>query len=58
MAYPRATVKQSDLTRYLKAAQAAGYERPRVVIHPDGKVVIEAADDAGASDNPCDVLLK
>ena len=58
MAYPRASVKQSDLTRYLKAAQAAGYEQPRVVIHPDGTVVIEAAEAVSASENPCDVLLK
>lgn len=58
MAYPRATVKQSDLTRYLKAAQAAGYDRPRVSIRPDGTVVIEAAQDIASSDNPCDALLK
>ncbi|MDK3075452.1 hypothetical protein QO034_20460 [Sedimentitalea sp. JM2-8] len=58
MAYPRATVKQSDLTKYFKAAQAAGYERPRVVIHPDGRVVIEAVEDEGTAGNPCDVLLK
>ena len=58
MAYPRATVRQSDLTRYLKAAQAAGYDRPRVVIRPDGTVVIEVAENASAPENPCDVLLK
>ena len=58
MSYPRATVKQSDLTRYLKAARAAGYERPRLEIRPDGTVVIEAAEDAATPENPCDVLLK
>lgn len=36
MAYPRATIKQSDLTRYAKAMQAAGVTDYRVIVRPDG----------------------
>jgi hypothetical protein len=55
---PCETVRQSDLTGYLKAVQAAGYDLPRVIIRPDGTVVIEVTEDASAPENPCDVLLK
>lgn len=59
MTYPKATVKQSDLTRYAKAMRAAGFEDVRFEIEPSGKVVIltsKPEDRAGV--NPCDRLLK
>ena len=36
MAYPRASIKQSDLTRYAKAMEAAGVTEYRVIVRPDG----------------------
>ena len=59
MANRPALLKQADLTRYLKAVQAAGVSVGRVVIGKDGSVSIFPA---GAGDlegpNPCDRLLK
>ncbi|MEO1678021.1 MAG: hypothetical protein AAFU80_07660 [Pseudomonadota bacterium] len=58
MARPIASLKQADLTRYLKAVRAAGFDIPRITIQPNGTVVIEpgSGDDRGT--NPCDMLLK
>ena len=36
----RAPCTQTQATRYLKAAVAAGFERARLVIHPDGRVEV------------------
>lgn len=58
MANRAANVKQSDLTRYLKAVRAAGVEVAQIKIARDGSVVIipiGAGVDTG--DNPCDRLL-
>lgn len=59
MAHPRAALKQSDLTRYARALQAAGVPEWRVEIEPTGKVSIIAGklDAAQAGPNP-DELLK
>lgn len=55
MSYPRATVRQSDLTRYMKAWKAAGYAEPRVEIKPDGTVVIVPVEEkSGEKDNDWD----
>ncbi|OWJ76988.1 hypothetical protein [Haematobacter genomosp. 1] len=59
MSYPRAALKQSDLTRYAKAMQAAGIAEWRVEVLPNGKHVIIAGkvDEAFAGPDP-DELLK
>jgi hypothetical protein len=55
-----ATFKQSDLTRVLKAAKAAGIKLARVEVSQDGKIVMvpgepeEAAIEAGAGANEWD----
>ncbi|SIT83537.1 hypothetical protein [Pontibaca methylaminivorans] len=59
MANRAATVKQSDLTRYLKAASAAGVIVSKIEVARDGTVRIftpDAGPDEGS--NPCDRLLK
>ena len=58
MANTRAPLRQSDLTRYIKAAIAAGFRNPRFTVGRDGTTVIEEgrADDTGS--NPCDELLR
>jgi hypothetical protein len=59
MANPRATLKQSDLTRYAKALRAAGIAEWRVEVLPTGKHVIIAGrvDEAESGPDP-DELLK
>lgn len=53
--------KQSDITRAMRGAKAAGYGRVRVGIDVAGNIVIDAANDqAPLSDeraNPLDRLL-
>ena len=47
-----ALLKQSELTRYAKAMQAADVQEWRVVVHPDGKHEIiagKAASKSGAT---------
>lgn len=39
-----ALIQQSDATRLLKAARAAGYSRATLTSHPDGRVEIVAED--------------
>lgn len=56
MTYRPALVKQSELTRYVKAVQNAGVAVGRVVIGRDGTVTVYpagAADDSTAP-NPWD----
>lgn len=58
MANRPALLKQSELTRYLKAMKAAGNEGGRVEVKPDGTHVIFAGDsDSASGANPCDRLL-
>jgi len=59
MANSRAALKQSDLTRYAKAMQAAGVVEWRVEVQPNGKHTIIAGkvDEALAGPDP-DELLK
>lgn len=59
MANRPAALKQSDLTRYLKAVRAAGFADGRVLVRPDGTHEIIAgrvAADAAGPDP--DELLK
>lgn len=50
-----ARLKQSDLTRYLKALKAAGYDDGRIEVKPDGTHVIFAGkSDPASSPNPWD----
>ena len=53
-----ANLKQSDLTRYLKAMKAAGFEGGRIEVKPDGTHVIFAGNsDPANGANPCDRLF-
>lgn len=59
MANARAALKQSDLTRYLKAVQAAGFREGRVLVRPDGthEIIVGKVDETLAGPDP-DELLK
>lgn len=58
MANTKATFKQADLTRCLKAAVNADMPVARWEIKPDGTFVFFANDDEKAEGtNPCDRLL-
>lgn len=58
MAHPRAALKQSDLTRYAKALQAAGIAEFRVLVRPDGshEIVAGKVDAAQAGPDPAELL--
>jgi len=58
MAHPRAALKQSDLTRYAKALQAAGIAEWRVEVEANGKHTIIAGkvDSAKAGPDPDELL--
>lgn len=59
MAASPALVKQIDLTRYVKAVQAAGVSVGRIVIGRDGSVSIFPTGAVDQDDpNPCDRLIK
>lgn len=54
-----ALVKQSDLTRYLKAVEKAGVPVGRIEVARDGTVrIFTQAADGDDGPNPCDRLLK
>lgn len=59
MAARPAPIKQSELTRYAKAMQAAGVKEWRVVLRVDGsqEIIVSGQVDAVTA-NPCDRLLK
>jgi hypothetical protein len=58
MAARPALVKQSDLTRLIKGAVAAGVIVERIEARPDGSVIIFPKGSAAATDpNPFDALL-
>lgn len=57
MSYPKATVKQSDLTRYAKAMRAAGVDDYKMEIEPSGKVTISTKPSDVSLGNPCDRLM-
>jgi hypothetical protein len=55
-----AAFKQSDITRALKGAQAAGMAVDRVEIGNDGRIVLStglAASPEASNDNPWDKVL-
>lgn len=59
MANAPAPLRQSDLTRYAKAMQAAGITDWRVEIVPGGKIILAVGPtDEASGPNPCDRLLK
>lgn len=60
MANRAVILKQADLTRYLKAAAAAGVVVARVEVDGDGTVRLFTPDGVTGHDgpNPCDRLLK
>lgn len=45
-------LRQTDATRYLKAARNAGYSRARVITHPDGRIEIVAENGEEAKPAP------
>lgn len=60
MANRPAAIRQSDVTRILKGAQAAGVAVGRFTVAPDGSLVVYVAGQPGKDDqtpNPCDRLL-
>lgn len=57
MCYPKATVRQSDLTRYFKAMKAAGFQDFKVEIKPSGRVLLSTQGPISNHQNPCDRLL-
>lgn len=42
MANRPAIIKQSDATRLMKAAKAAGFPRARIILHDDGRIEVIA----------------
>ena len=44
MANRPASIRQTDATRLLKAAKAAGYARARLTTHPDGRIELVGED--------------
>jgi hypothetical protein len=60
MANRAATIMQADLTRYLRAATAAGVPVAKIEVVRDGTVRIFSIAAASGDDdpNPCDRLLK
>jgi hypothetical protein len=46
----RAIFRQSDVTRAIRAARAAGFTKPRCEIWPDGRIVVEEQD--ASNDDP------
>ena len=56
-----ARFRQSDITRAMRGAKAAGFERVRIGIDAAGNIVIDAANDSGLPPmdrpNPLDRLL-
>ena len=52
MARGRCTFKQNDVTRALRAAEAAGREVRRVEIDGAGKIVLVIAEPADAEPGP------
>jgi len=53
---PRGPAKftQSDVTRAIKAARAAGLESPRVEIAPDGTIIIGGSQQSAGPFSPYD----
>jgi hypothetical protein len=60
MANRHAVVKQADLTRYVRAVQAAGVTVGRVLVRPDGAVEIipKGSDPTGFAGPDPDELLR
>jgi len=55
MANRASPISQANATRLFKAANAAGYGRARLVIHPDGRIEVIAESDAEtANESPYD----
>jgi hypothetical protein len=62
MANRLAVIKQADAKRLFKAALEAGFERARIILHPDGRIEADAtlSDTAANSSagNTWDDVLK
>lgn len=55
---PKSAFKQSDVTRAIRAAQAAGIPIGQVEIGPDGTIRLVPISVVDRAANPCDALLK
>ena len=57
-----ARIKQSDAKRLFKAVLDAGFERARIILHPDGRIEADAALSEAATNsntgNTWDDVLK
>jgi len=53
----RATFKQSDLERALKAIRKAGYPSARVVIEPGRTTIVAGPAEGSDRPNSCDELF-
>ena len=56
-----ARFKEADVTRALRGARKAGFNRVRVSLDPLGNIVVDASDEAGdpaVRANPLDRLLR
>lgn len=57
-----ATFRQSDITRAMKGARAAGFRRVQVHVDRAGNIVVDASDDPAPLQeerrNPLDRLLE
>lgn len=47
----RARFTQADIRRAMKAAQQAGYDQPRIIIHPSGQIEVVAGSKNNAPAN-------
>lgn len=48
MAPRPAMIKQADASRLLKAARSAGFNRARIITHPDGRYELVAENGSAA----------
>ena len=59
MSRGRSHFRQSDLTRAIKAAQAAGLEIARIEIDPNGTIkIVPGKPESEQTENPWDEVLK
>lgn len=57
MANPRTAFKQTDVTRAIKGALAAGFEPGEFRIAPDGTIQVLRAGTVSAADNRIDQMI-
>ncbi|RUW01099.1 MULTISPECIES: hypothetical protein [unclassified Mesorhizobium] len=63
MANRAARITEADASRFLKAAKSAGFERARIVSHPDGRIectveMLAPSAERGDKPNEWDEVLE